>query len=245
MTRILVLRSGGDHESDAISDEQTDVLRTHQIVARFEGVDDLRFFEGTPDSILVVSSPTTVRLLRALGEDAVFTLPFAMQIAAGEQTAELMMSAGVPAEQLVVPTKPGAAGILASLPPDLSGKSVLWPRGADADAAPLHELRRRGALVAAPVIYEKRRTPIERSASLDWYVEGLYGAVVVSSLAALDAFQDALRASGRPEAPPVRWGVLGSETAKGVVARGLPEPLVASSARLAALIQEIRSELPS
>ena len=248
MTRILVLRSGGDPEADDIANiapDQTDILRTHQIVPRFEGIDELRAVDGTADSILVVSSPTTVRLLRSLGEDALFTLPFGMQIAAGQQTASMMVGAGAPSERVVVPPSPGAVGILASLPPDLAGKTVVWPRGADADAAPVQELRRRGAHVSAPVIYEKRRAPIEGSAALDWYVEGLYGAVIVSSLAALDAFQDALRASGRPDAPPVRWGVLGSETAKGVVSRGLPQPLVATSATLAALIQELRSELPS
>jgi uroporphyrinogen-III synthase len=245
VARILVLRSGGDHESDAISDDQTDILRTHQIVGRFEGVDEVRGFDANPDSILVVSSPTTVRLLRSLGEDALFALPFGIQIAAGASTASMMVGAGAPEERVIVPARPGASGILASLPEDLTGKNVLWPRGADADAAPLQELRRRGAKVVAPVIYEKRRAAIERSASLDWYVEGLYQAVVVSSLAALDAFQDALRASGRPEAPPVRWGVLGSETAKGVVARGLPQPLVATRASIGALIQELRSEQPS
>ncbi|MEO6325690.1 MAG: uroporphyrinogen-III synthase [Thermoanaerobaculia bacterium] len=245
MARILVLRSGGDHDSEAIADDQTDVLRTHHIVARFEGVDVVRSFEPTPDSILVISSPSTVRLLRSVGEDALFTLGFELLIAAGESTAAMMVGAGAPEERVIVPTKPGAPGILESLPMDLSGKSVLWPRGADADGAPLHELRRRGAQVLAPLVYEKRRTAIENSAALDWYVEGLYAAVVVSSVAALDAFNDALRASGRPEAPPVRWGVLGPETAKALVARGLPEPLVASSPRFTDLIQQLRSEIPS
>lgn len=239
--RILVLRSSGERESDPTEGDDLHLLVTHRLVVRLSGVDEVRLFEIHPGDSLVISSPSAVRLLHSLGEAALFSLPFANQIASGEETARAMERAGAPPGRVTVPPLPGAAGILHAFPPEMKGSRVLWPRGSDADGAPLRELMRREAEVIAPVIYEKRREPIEESEEIELFTRGIYSAVAVSSLAAFDAFQDALRAFGRV-APSVRWGVLGPETARGMAARGFPLALVASAPRLADLISELQNE---
>ena len=55
---------------------------------------------------------------------------------------------------------------------------------------------------------------------------GEYDALAIGSLAALDVFLDALGADGPADLPPVRFGVVGPETARLLVARGFPAPAV-------------------
>jgi uroporphyrinogen-III synthase len=135
-----------------------------------------------------------------------------------------------------VPAIPGAAGILAELPVSLDGARILWPRASDADTAPLAELVRRGAQVAAPVVYEKRprRPEPEILARL---LSGKFDAIAVSSLAALDALVVALE--GVP-LPPVIWGAIGPESARQLIARGLPRPVVPLNPTIAELVEALR-----
>ena len=113
---------------------------------------------------------------------------------------------------------------------------LLWPRGSDADAAPVAELAARGFDVSAPVVYVKEPLPALDAERLRAFRAGEYGAVAVGSLAALDVFLAALGAAGPDDLPPVRFGVLGPESARLLVARGLPGPLVPAKPLLSELI---------
>lgn len=53
--------------------------------------------------------------------------------------------------------------LLASLPADLSGELIFWPRGDDADLSFAKELERRGAHVVAPITYRKAQNPFPGS----------------------------------------------------------------------------------
>jgi uroporphyrinogen-III synthase len=149
------------------------------------------------------------------------------------------------APPVVVPDIPGAAGILHFLSKiPLHGARILWPRGSDAADEPLEQLRTLGALVTAPVVYEKRpRILAPGDPALLAFLDGEVPAVAVGSLAALDVLLGAVRASGRP-LPPVIWGVLGPETARAFGARGLAAPLVPKRPRLGDLIDLLRENLP-
>ena len=63
-----------------------------------------------------------------------------------------------------------------------------------------------------------------------------YDALAIGSLAALDVFLDALGADGPEDLPPVRFGVVGPETARLLVKRGFPEPVVPKRPLLTDLI---------
>lgn len=190
---------------------------------------------------------------------------FSEVIAVGEETARAVRQAQSPpkdtADQaghqaaspppVVVPPIPGAAGVLHLLrrtPGGLSGLRILWPRGSDADVAPVEELRGLGADIVAPVVYEKRPRPAaslsdrERIA-LSEFRRGIFGAVASGSMAALEVLLSWLGSPAPATLPPVRWGVLGPETARAVLARGLPDPAVPARARFADLIDLLRKEL--
>jgi uroporphyrinogen-III synthase len=121
---------------------------------------------------------------------------------------------------------------------------VLWPHGSDSAPDAFEEIRALGIRLAAPVVYEKR--PLSASelnpSILSDLRAGRFAAVAVGSKAGLDAL---LAAMAVPAAslPPLRWGVLGPETAKAVTARGLPSPLVPAHARLSELLDLLRKEI--
>ncbi|MBL8114747.1 MAG: uroporphyrinogen-III synthase [Acidobacteria bacterium] len=220
---VLLLRSGAHGEEIAGVTQ----LATHEIAGLAEGIAELRAAIAEPGAHLVVSAEAAAGFLGRIGP----LPPFASVHAAGTGTAEALRALGL---EVRVPESPGAAGILASLPAVLTGATVLWPRAADADEAPLLELARRGARVLAPVIYEKRRVPISPEL-LRRISEGAFPSIAVSALSALDALLTALETAGL-SVPPVRWGAIGPETARGFAPRGLPTPSVPREARLSALV---------
>ena len=149
MTRVLLLRPGGEPVPGA------DLLVTHRIVPAPFGIAATRRFDPA-GSILVVSSRATVDVLAAAGASG--ALPsFRLVLTAGARTAKALERAGV--GTCVTPVPPGAVGILAELERRGESGRLLWPRGSDADDAPIDELRGRGFDVTAPVVYLKQPLP--------------------------------------------------------------------------------------
>jgi len=248
MRKILVLRSGGAQLPRAAEGAPDVVLlATHAVVPVEGGVAAALAFEAR-GATAIVSSKVTVEVLRTPRDGEFWRRPFAAFLAVGEETSRELRSAGAAAP--VVPASPGAAGILEHLKGKKAlGLRILWPRGADADVAPVTELRARGADIAAPVVYEKRPRNLAAdpaaTASLEAFRAGGFGAVAVGSMAALDAFLDALGTPPPGALPQVRWGVLGPETARAFEARGLPAPAVPGRARLSDLIDRLRHDIGS
>jgi uroporphyrinogen-III synthase len=193
-----------------------------------------------------------------------FEREFREVVAVGEETAQAVRRAQllsgdstsdrtVAPPPVVVPPLPGAAGVLHLLrksPGGLPGSRILWPRGSDAGFGPIEELRALGAQVTAPVVYEKKARLLSSFSSSErtltsGFLSGAFGAVAVGSVAALDVFLAALGNPAPGSLPPVRWGVLGSETARVFAARGLPPPAVPARARFANLIELLRKEMES
>jgi len=266
MKRVLVLRSGGGELPPEAAGPDVTLLVTHEILPVPSGIAEALAFDPR-GARLVVSSRVTVGILSvgerpdgsgppASGEAVAdarstgfFEGKFVEVIAVGEETARELRRAG--ARNVVLPGDPGAAGFLRFLresPGGLSGLRLLWPRGSDAEISPLEELSSLGARVTAPVVYEKRARPVpsysaaERRTLSD-FLAGAFGGVAVGSLAALDGFLGALGRPGAGGLPPVRWGVLGPETARAFAARGFPAPAVPSRARFADLIDLLRREM--
>ena len=230
MRRVLLLRPSGGALPGA------DLLVTHRVVPVPSAV--AAFAAERPDgAILVVSSLNAVEVLRDAPQGNLLARPFRLVVAAGAGTAKALAAAGVAA---VAPELPGAAGILAELVRRGESGRLLWPRGSDADAAPVAELAARGFSVSAPVVYVKEPLPALDAERLRAFRAGEYGAVAVGSLAALDAFLAALGATGPEALPPVRFGVLGPESARLLVARGFPGPLVPEKPLLTDLIAHIK-----
>jgi uroporphyrinogen-III synthase len=216
MRRVLLLRPVGDPVPGS------DLLVTHRIVPAPFGIAAARGYDPS-GAILVVSSRVTVDVLLAGG--AAGSLPsFRLVLTAGAGTALALAEAGV--GDPVSPAPPGAVGILAELARRGEGGRLLWPRGSDADDAPVVELAARGFDVTAPVVYLKEALRALDPGPLAAFRAGEYDALAVGSLAALDVFLDALGAVGPADLPPVRFGVVGPETARLLVARGFPEPVV-------------------
>jgi uroporphyrinogen-III synthase len=216
MRRVLLLRPTGDPVPGA------DLLVTHRIVPAPFGIAATRTFDPA-GAILVVSSRATVDVLRGAGA-AGSLASFRLVLTAGAGTSAALEEAGVKGG--VTPAPPGAVGILAELARRDEGGRLLWPRGSDADGAPVDELLSRGFDVTAPVVYLKEPLPTLDPRILEAFRAGEYGSLAVGSLAALEAFLDALDADGPADLPPVRFGVVGPETARLLVARGFPEPVV-------------------
>ncbi len=215
MRRILVLRSGGADLRAEAAGPDVALLVTHEIVPVPSGVVEALAFDPR-GARLVVSSKVTVEMLigggRPLGSGPsasgrevaaarstdFFERKFKEVIAVGEETARELQRSGV--RNVVVPATPGAAGVLHLLrnsPGGLSGLRILWPRGSDADLGPLEELSSLGAIVFAPVVYEKQVRPLSSFSSgereiLSSFSSGGFGAVAIGSLAALDGFLQAL-----------------------------------------------------
>src|SRR5262249_54485383 len=160
----------GDDLEDRPGD--ADVLLTHDIASSPKGIAEAESV-APAGTWLFVSSRTTVRVMPA----PFFARVFARTIASGAETAEALRCAG--ALDVNVPEKPGAAGMLELVP--RRAARVLWPRGSDADAAPVETLRERGIETIAPVVYEKRPHALDREL-LERVASGGYGAVAVSSL---------------------------------------------------------------
>jgi uroporphyrinogen-III synthase len=252
--RILLLRSGSAGPEDSAVTPEVTVLHTHAVEARPEGVAEALAFDPA-GATLVVSSKETVRVLLPL-----FGRPFARMVAVGEGTADLLRkvntggrpggTSGVPSTysgageaQIVVPAVPGAAGVIHFLRESsvAAAMRILWPHGSDAAPEPFEEIRSLGFSLASPVVYVKR---VLSSLELDPgvvadFAAGRFGSVAVGSTAGLDVLLSAV-----PSPPPVRWGVLGPESAKALVARNLPAPVVPPRARLADLLDLLRKETP-
>jgi uroporphyrinogen-III synthase len=250
--RILLLRSGSAGPEDPGLGSDVTVLHTHTVEARPEGVAEALAFDPV-GATLVVSSKETVRVLLPL-----LRLPFALMVAVGEGTADLLRkvntgvrvggTSGVPSTysgageaQVVVPTVPGAAGVIHFLRESsaAAGMRILWPHGSDAASEPFEEVRSLGFSLSSPVVYSKRALS---SSELDApvvadFAAGRFGSVAVGSTAGLDVLLSAV-----PSPPPVRWGVLGPETARAVAARNLPAPVVPPRARLSDLLDLLRKE---
>ena len=226
MRRVLLLRPGGEPVPGA------DLLVTHRVVPSPFGIAATRTYEPS-GAILVVSSRTTVDVLR--GAAAAGALPsFRLVLTAGAGTSRALEEAGVKGP--VVPAAPGAAGILEELARRGEGGRLLWPRGSDADDGPVRDLGARGFDVTAPVVYVKEALSELDASVLRAFREGAYGALAIGSIASLDVFLEALGSSTPAELPPVRFGVLGPETARFLVSRGFPEPVVPGRPLLTDLI---------
>ncbi len=250
MRKILVLRSGGAERPEGLEgDPDLVLLSTLEIVPVPAGIEEALAFDAR-GARLVISSKTTVEIfLESKTGAALFRAPFLEVLVAGEGTADFLRRVIAEPARLTVPRVPGAAGVLHLLrrtSGGLSGLRVLWPRGSDAAMEPVGQLRRGGAKVAAPVVYEKRPRASLEEDTLREFQAGRFAAVAVGSLAALDVFLDALgRAGGvRPLLPQVRWGALGPETAKAFSARGLPPPLVPPRPRFVDLIELLKKDGP-
>jgi uroporphyrinogen-III synthase len=239
--RILLLRSGAAGSEDALPADVT-VLHTHTVTPSPEGIAEALAFDAQ-GATLVVSSKETIRILLPL-----FRAPFAEMLAVGEGTGDLLrrVKTGGDGPRVIVPEAPGAAGVIHFLGKSSAPSQVrmLWPRGSDAAPEPLEQIRALGIRLVAPVVYEKRPfTSSELNPSIlrDFCAER-FAAVAVGSTAGLDVLLEALDLRDFP-LPNVRWGVLGPETAKAVVARGLPAPLIPAHARLADLLELLRKEI--
>jgi len=227
MRRVLLLRPSGGPVAGA------DLLVTHRVVRVPEAIAAVADFAAA-GAILVVSSLNAVEVLADAHGTSLLARPFRLVVAAGAGTAKALEAAGV--RGAVVPGAPGAAGILSELARRGETGRLLWPRGSDADSAPLADLAARGFDVTAPVVYVKEPLPRLDLATLRAFREGAYGAVAVGSLAALDVFLAALGAPTPAELPQVRFGVLGPESARLLVERGFPEPVVPGKPLLTDLI---------
>ena len=233
--RILLLRSGSAGPEEEAQPSDVTVLHTHAVEPSPTGVAEALAFDPT-GAALVVSSKETVRVLLPL-----FPLRFALVVAVGEGTGDLLRRVNIGEARLVVPEVPGAAGVLQRLrrSPSAFPKRILWPHGSDAAAAPFEEIRSLGFSLVAPVVYAKKAlSPSSLDSSVvAEFAAGRFGAVAVGSTAGLDVLLAAV-----PSPPPVRWGVLGPETAKALAARKLPAPVVPPRARLADLLELLRKE---
>ena len=227
MRRVLLLRPTGAAVPGA------DLLLTHRIVPAPAGIAAALALEAA-GAILVVSSLNAVEILRGPGAGDFLARPFRLVLAAGAGTARALSEAGV--RGAVAPEPPGAAGILSELERRGESGRLLWPRGSDADETPVLALRARGLEVTAPVVYLKEPFPALDPNVLSAVRAGAYDALAVGSLAALDVFLEALGAAGPADLPPLRFGVLGPETARLLVARGFPAPAVPEKPLLTDLI---------
>jgi uroporphyrinogen-III synthase len=252
--RILLLRSGSAGLEEAPPAPDVTVLHTHTVEARPEGVAEALAFDSV-GATLVVSSKETIRVLLPL-----FPLRFSRVIAVGEGTGDLLRKAntgeggagrlggpstcrGAGETQIVVPATPGAAGVIRFLRGSSAGAGmrILWPHGSDAAVEPFEEIRSLGFSLSSPVVYVKRAlSPSELDASVvAGFAAGRFGSVAVGSTAGLNVLLSAV-----PSPPFVKWGVLGPETAKALVARKLPAPVVPPRARLSDLLDLLRKETP-
>jgi uroporphyrinogen-III synthase len=250
--RILLLRSGSAGPEEAPLLPDVTVLRTHAVEPRPEGIEEALALDPA-GAALVVSSKETVKVLLPL-----FPLRFSLVVAVGEGTGDFLRkvntgerpggTSGVPstysgaaATQIVVPEVPGAAGVLHLLRKSSTAfpSRILWPHGSDAASEPLEEIRSLGFSLSSPVVYVKRAfAPAELDSTvIADFAAGRFGSVAVGSTAGLDVLLSAV-----PSPPPVRWGVLGPETAKAVSARNLPAPVVPPRARLSDLLDLLRKE---
>jgi len=227
MRRVLLLRPTGGPVAGA------DLLVTHRVVPAPSALAETAAYEPG-GAIFVVSSLNAVGILRDAPEGNLLARSFRLVVSAGAGTSRALEAAGV--AEVVTPDPPGAVGILAELERRGERGRLLWPRGSDADIAPLSELASRGFEVTAPVVYVKEPLAVPDAGILTAFRAGQYDALAIGSLAALDVFLAALGASDPTDLPPVRFGVLGPETARLLVARGFPEPSVPAKPLLIDLI---------
>jgi uroporphyrinogen-III synthase len=233
---ILLLRSGAEPLPQEALGEDVDVLVTHDIVPVPDGIRRAQAFDPT-GARLIISSKTTVKVLVEAGADALFRAPFVEQLAAGEETARALERAG--AHDGKVGSAPGAAGILDLLAESGYCERFLWPRGSDADEAPVEDLCAYGADVSAPVVYRKEPRPLDPGI-LERLRAREYTAVAVSSVATLDHFLASAGQHGVSLPAGLRWAAIGPGTARAFESRGLPVPDVPARPRLLDLINLLR-----
>lgn len=227
MRRVLLLRPSGGPVPGA------DLLVTHRVVPAPLALAQTAAYDPG-GAILVVSSLNAVEILRDAPEGNLLARPYRLVVSAGAGTSRALEAAGV--AEVVTPEPPGAVGILEELARRGESGRLLWPRGSDADLAPLAELSARGFEVTAPIVYLKEPLAALDAGKLLDFGAGEYGGLAIGSLAALDVFLAALGAREARDLPPVRFGVLGPETARLLVARGFPEPIVPAKPLLTDLI---------
>ncbi len=227
MRRVLLLRPSGGPVAGA------DLLVTHRVVPAPAALAEAAAYDPE-GAILVVSSLNAVEILRDAPAGNLLARPFRLVVSAGAGTSRTLEAAG--AAGVVTPEPPGAVGILAELGRSRERGRLLWPRGSDADVAPLAELAARGFDVTAPVVYVKEPLAALDARTLAAFRAGEYDALAIGSIAAFDVFLATLGASDPSDLPPVRFGVLGPETARLLVARGFPEPVVPEKPLLTDLI---------
>lgn len=233
MRRLLLLRA--TEEESLEPGQGVDVLVTHDIKRVPSGV--AAFLAVGPEGVtLAVTSKTTVRLLSQVAPGSL-NRGWESVLSAGEETARELRAAGVPTVE--VPARPGAAGIVEALVSRLAGLHVVWPHGSDADPLPFRSLADRGARLTDLVVYQKTPRAALDSEVLKGVAAGVYGAVAVTSLAALDVFLPALGAMELPASRLV-WGAIGPATARAFASRGLPEPKVPSPSTIPGLITLLR-----
>lgn len=228
MTKVLLLRSGGAGLPGV------DTIVTHEIEPQPDGIAEAKAFDPA-QAWLVFTSRTAVDVLVEGGAGEIFKKKFVLRVGAGNETGRAVKEAGAPG--CLVPPVPGLGGIIqavSTLP--VRDRRILWPRGNDADPTPFNDLLKRGAKVSAPFVYVKK--PLVPDPSLvEAFRRGEYGAVAVSSLAALDPFLAALGVTDPKALPPVSWGVLGPETARRLVEDGYPAPKVPEVPKISALVE--------
>jgi uroporphyrinogen-III synthase len=227
MRRVLLLRPTGGPVAGA------DLLVTHRVVPVVSALAETEAYPSA-GAIFVVSSLNAVEILRDAPSGNLLARPYRLVVSAGTGTSRALEAAGI--AEVVTPEPPGAVGILAELARRGETGRLLWPRGSDADVGPLAALAERGFEVTAPIVYEKEPLAALDARTLSAFRAGEFGALAIGSLAALDVFLAALGADGPGSLPPVRFGVLGPETARLLVARGFPEPFVPATPLLTDLI---------
>lgn len=145
MRRVLLLRPTGGPVAGA------DLLVTHRVVPAPSAIAETASYDPA-GAILVVSSLNAVDILRDAPGGTSSRAPTASSSPPGP--GRLGPRGGRVAE-VVTPDPPGAVGILAELERRGETGRLLWPRGSDADVAPLSDLASRGFEVTAPIVYVK------------------------------------------------------------------------------------------
>ncbi len=153
--RLLVVRSGGrPFPVDLTPDLEVVDHSTHEI----EALDpDSRALDGQFDFVIVTSRTAVEQLVAKQG----LLAPLSGRIVAvGPATAELLRAT---LGKAVEEGGGSARRILEMLPPDLSGRRILLPRGEDADDTLAREIARRGGDAVPLTLYRKVPRPYDPS----------------------------------------------------------------------------------
>jgi uroporphyrinogen-III synthase len=161
-----------------------------------------------------------------------------LRVVSGPGTARQLESLGVPVE--LVLDRFSASAALAALAERPIGGAVLAPRAAEGRDELIRGLAARGVRVDAPVLYETLPVPPGTLAPVAAALRaGALAGVIFSSPSTVRGLVDGLRALGENPldllaAPTL--ACIGDTTAAAVRAHGLPEPVVAETTSLEALV---------